>query len=84
MASSAHLSPYEFYAVFGHSDLESSCDPTENVPSWFDRVWYIVWYSVDACVSSKWPVYLTSYLVFYPNLHIEIPTNLNIDPYQVA
>ncbi len=44
------MSPGDLYVVFGYTDLKNSCESTENVPSWFDWVWYIVWYSVDVYV----------------------------------
>ena len=38
MAHSAHLSPGRFYVVFGYTDLESGCEPTESVRSCVNRV----------------------------------------------
>ena len=72
MALSAHLSPNELYVAFMCTYLKNGCDPTENVPSWFDRVWYFVWYSANASVSLDYPISFT----FDPDLHIKIPTNL--------
>ncbi len=51
MTLSAYLSQCNLYAVFECTDLKNSCDPTENIPSWFDRVCNFVWYNADACVS---------------------------------
>ena len=76
MASSAHLSPGGFYIAFECANLKTSCDPTENVPSWFDRVWYFVWYSADAGVSLNDPISFTFYPEICVNLQLKIPTNL--------
>ncbi len=38
MAHSAYLSPCDLYVAFGYTNLKNCCDPTENVPSWFDWV----------------------------------------------
>ena len=76
MAPSAHLSPCGFYVGFACPDLKSGCAPTENVPSWFDWVWYLVWCRASADVSLGTPISPTVYPVCYPDLHIKIPTNL--------
>ena len=76
IAHSAHLSPNVFYVGFMCPDLKNGCVPTENVPNWFDRVWYFVWYSVVACVIRDGHIMCTVYTVCYPDLHIKIPTNL--------
>ena len=34
-------------------DLKTDCVPTENGPSRFDWVWYIVWSNVDVYVNQK-------------------------------
>ncbi len=69
MTHSVYLSPGELYVGF-------RCDATENVPSWFDWVWNIVWCNVDAHVSVKWHVRPTFYLICYPDFGIKMPTNL--------
>ena len=76
MALSAHLSPCDLYFGFVCPDLKSSCAPTENVPSWFDRVWYFVWYNVNACVSLDDPISFTFYPEIGVNLQLKIPTSL--------
>ena len=76
MAHSAYLSLCDFYAGFVCPDLKNGCDPIENVPSWFDWVWYFVWYSVDVYVSLDDPISFTFYPEICVNLHIKIPTNL--------
>ncbi len=57
-----------FYTGFWCSDLESGCDTTENIPSWFDWVWYLVWYNVNANVSVDDPISFTFYPVWCPDL----------------
>ena len=76
MAPSANLSPGDLYIAFGCADLKSGCDPTENVPSWSDRVWYIIWCSVVACVIHDAIISHMVYPEICVNLHIEIPTTL--------
>ncbi len=56
--------------------MKNSCDPIENVPSWFDRVCNLVWYEADAYVRVDCPITFTFYPVCYPDFHIKIPTNL--------
>ncbi len=76
MTHSAHVSQCVLYVGFGYADLKSGCDPTENVPSWCDRVCNLVWYNDDTCASLSTPISFTCYPVSYPDFHIKIPTNL--------
>ncbi len=76
MTSSAHLSPCDLHMTFECAVLKNGCDPTDNIPSWFDWVCNIVWYSVDPDVSLDDPISPNLYPEMCVNLHIKIPTNL--------
>ena len=56
--------------------MKTDCVPTENGPSRFDWVWYIVWFSADASVMYIWHGTFTFYPEISPNLQLKIPTNL--------
>ena len=67
---SARTSSNVFYTGFADPDFESSCDPTEKVPNWFDRVWHIVWCNVDVCVIRVYPICPNFGTLSCPYLHI--------------
>ena len=56
--------------------METDCVPTENGPSRFDWVWYLVWSNADASVIRVSPISLNYFTKSYSNLHRKIPTNL--------
>ena len=49
-----HLAPHGLYCGLTQSDLETDCVSTQNGPSMFDWVWYLVWSSADASVICVW------------------------------
>ena len=59
--------------------MESSCDATENIPSWFDWVWYLVWCNVDAYVSDGTPISFTVCPVSYPDFTLKSRVWLHVE-----